>query len=70
MCSVPVAWKECCAEYWLGELHESRDRYTGCQYITEIFLKIDLTLSQASPGFFVSAVEVYWEHIGKRRNFP
>ena len=27
-----------------------------------------LTLSQTSPGFYVSAVNVFWKHCGKRRN--
>ena len=27
-----------------------------------------LTLSQTSPGFYVSAVQVFWKHCGKRRN--
>ena len=28
----------------------------------------NLTLSQTSPGFYVSAVQVLWKHCGKRRN--
>ena len=28
----------------------------------------ELTLSQTSPGFYVSAVLVFWKHCGKRRN--
>ena len=35
----PVAWKECCTDYWLKELQESMDRSTGCHDITEILLK-------------------------------
>ena len=27
-----------------------------------------LTLSQTSPGFYVSAVQAFWKHCGKRRN--
>ena len=27
-----------------------------------------LTLSQKSPGFYVSAVQAFWKHCGKRRN--
>ena len=27
-----------------------------------------LTLSQTSPGFYVSAVQVFWKHCGKSRN--
>ena len=27
-----------------------------------------LTLYQTSPGFYVSAVQVFWKHCGKRRN--
>ena len=27
-----------------------------------------LTLSQTSPGFYVSAVQVFWKHCGKRRS--
>ena len=27
-----------------------------------------LTLSQTIPGFYVSAVQVFWKHCGKRRN--
>ena len=29
-----------------------------------------LTTSQTSPGFKVSAVQVFRKHCGKRRNFP
>ena len=32
----PMAWKEYCVEYWLKKFHESKDRCTGCHYITEI----------------------------------
>ena len=38
-----VAWKEYWAEYWLKELQESMDRFTGCHNITEILLKTALT---------------------------
>ena len=34
----------------------------------EIIVKTNLTLSQTSPGFYVSAVKVFWKHCGKRRN--
>ena len=27
-----------------------------------------LTLSQTSPGFYMSALKVFWKHCGKRRN--
>ena len=33
-----------------------------------IIITIFLTLSQTSPGFYVSAVQVFWKHCGKRRN--
>ena len=33
----------------------------------KITLTIWLTLSQTSPGFYVSAVQVIWKHCGKRR---
>ena len=33
-----------------------------------IFIGNELTLSQTSPGFYVSAVQVFWKHCGKRRN--
>ena len=29
---------------------------------------ITLTLSQVIPGFYMSAVQVFWKHCGKRRN--
>ena len=29
---------------------------------------MNLTLSQTRPGFYVSAVQVFWKHCGKRRN--
>ena len=35
----PVDWKEYCAEFWLKELQESRDRFTDRRDITEIPLK-------------------------------
>ena len=28
----------------------------------------DLPFPQTSPGFYVSAVQVFWKHSGKRRN--
>ena len=31
-------------------------------------VKEGLTLSQTSPGFYVSAVQAFWKHYGKRRN--
>ena len=31
-------------------------------------LTSNFTLSQTSPGFYVSAVQVLWKHCGKRRN--
>ena len=43
----PVAWKECCAEYWLKELQESRDRGTGYRDITEILLKMAFNTIQS-----------------------
>ena len=43
----PVAWKEHCAEYWLKELQESMDRYTGRRSITEILLKTALNTIQS-----------------------
>ena len=33
------AWKEYCAGYWLKQLRESKDRWTGRCNITEILLK-------------------------------
>ena len=33
-----------------------------------VCLQISLNLSQTSPGFHVSAVEVFWKRCGKRRN--
>ena len=35
--------------------------------IVEYFCLL-LTLSQTSPGFYVSAGQVFWKHCGKRRN--
>ena len=29
----------------------------------------ELTLSQTSPGFYVSAEQIYWKHCGKMRNW-
>ena len=55
----PVAWEEYCAECWLKELQESIDRCTGRHGMTEILLKKGLTLSQPSPGFYVSTVQVF-----------
>ena len=42
-----VAWKEYCAEYWLKDLQESMDRYTGHRDITEIMLKAALITIQS-----------------------
>ena len=38
----PLAWKECCAEYWLKEIQESMDWCTGHLDITGILLKMVL----------------------------
>ena len=43
----PVAWKEYCGEYWLKELQESMDRYTGSRDKTEILLKMALNTIQS-----------------------
>ena len=32
------------------------------------FVNFFLTLSETSPGFYVSALRVFWKHCGKRRN--
>ena len=42
-----VAWKEYCAEYWLKELQESKDKCTGRLDITEILLKTALNTIQS-----------------------
>ena len=55
-------------EHWLKEVQESMDRCFDCSNITEIMFEMALTLSQTSPGFYVSAVQVFWKHCGKRRN--
>ena len=34
-----MAWKEYCVEYWLKELWESKDRFTGHHDIIKILLK-------------------------------
>ena len=44
----PVAWKEYCVEYWLKELHESRDRCSVRRDITEIILKTALNTTQTN----------------------
>ena len=44
----PVAWEECCAEYLSKELQESMDRCTNHRDITEITLKMALTLYQTT----------------------
>ena len=52
-----VAWMEYCAEYWLKELQEGKDRCTGHLDITEILLKTVikdlslLTLYHITPTF-------------------
>ena len=34
-----------------------------------IFMSLlELTLSQTSPGFYVSEVQAFWKHCGKKRN--
>ena len=43
----PVAWKQCCAEYWLKELKKSMDRCTDRCDITKILLKPALNLIQS-----------------------
>ena len=35
-----MVWKEYCAEYYLKELKERMNRWTGCHDITEILLKM------------------------------
>ena len=42
----------------------NRNMHTVLSFVT--FCK--LTLSQTSPGFYVSAAQVFWKHCGKRRN--
>ena len=54
----PVALKEYCAEYWLKELQESMDRYTGCHDITEIPLKTVLNTTQSINYFYLGILQV------------
>ena len=55
----PVAWKEYCAEYWLKELWELMDRFTGRRDITEILLKMALNTIQ-SINFTTFLVRYSW----------
>ena len=41
---------------------------TCVSYDMTLAVKVVLTLSQTSPRFYVSAVQVFWKHCGKRRN--
>ena len=36
--------------------------------IRQIIIFVLLTLSQASPGFYMPVIQVFWKHCGKRRN--
>ena len=42
--------------------------YTLRPQIPHKYWVVSLTLSQTSPGFYVSAVQAFWKHSGKRRN--
>ena len=42
-----VAWIVYCAEYWVKELQERMDRYTGCSSITEKMLNMTLDTIQS-----------------------
>ena len=43
-----MAWEEYCAQYWLKDLQESMELYTGHRDITEILLKMVLNAIQLS----------------------
>ena len=45
----PVAWKECCAEYWFKEVQKSIDRCTGRRRITA--LNTIQSINQSEPKF-------------------
>ena len=72
--STMVVWE---SSQWCGKnfvpstgkknyLQESMNRCTGRRDIPEIILKTVLTLSQTSPGFYVSAITVFFENtVGK-----
>ena len=36
--------------------------------IEKVLVLVKLTLSQTIPGFYVSVVQAFWKHCGKRRN--
>ena len=64
-------------EHWeliLGDLHSSGVSYTTRTVTTTastrllLLVIIMLTLSQTSPGFYVSSLQVFRKHCGKRRN--
>ena len=46
---------------FLGDLHCTHRKNKG-------FFGKGLSFSQTSPGFYVSAVQAFWKHCGKRRN--
>ena len=56
-------------ELLLKELWENISICTGHHNIAEIMLKTALlTLSQISPAVYVSALQIFWKHCGKRTN--
>ena len=44
------------------------DKQTGQKLYAPTYPYRVLTLSQTSPGFYVSGVQVFWKHCGKRKN--
>ena len=52
----------------IKEFSSSKPLSQGLPNVPNFTYLLILTLSQTSPGFYVSAVEVFWKHCGKRRN--
>ena len=64
----PVAWKEYCAEYWLKELQESMDKFTGRLDITDTLLKTALNTVQPSSFCLFSILGAYIFNVSRPRN--
>ena len=59
----PVAWEDCCVEYWCEKPRKCMSRRTGRRDITEKLLKMALNPNQ-SINQFIDHCPVQWSHHG------
>ena len=59
----PVAWEDCCVEYWCEETRKHMSRWTGRRDMTEKMLKTALNPNQSINESHLLQICCMWERV-------